>query len=81
MKLTPKPANDRGFLKAAFEDRYGAPCSIQESSLATEYAIWLGRDGNDGEPSQRMHLNQEHAAALIPLLERFVKTGRLGRKR
>lgn len=32
----------RGFTKAVFTDRYGVECSIQESSLATEGAIWLG---------------------------------------
>ena len=33
------PANDRGFLKGKFLDRYGAECSIQKSSLATEDCI------------------------------------------
>ncbi len=37
-----KPANDRGFLRGEFVDRYGAKCSLQESSLATEACIWLG---------------------------------------
>jgi len=39
---------DRGFGRIDFTDRYGAKCSIQESSLATESAIWLGV--NDAEP-------------------------------
>lgn len=34
----------RGFSVARFVDRYGVRCSIQESSLATEPAIWLGAD-------------------------------------
>jgi hypothetical protein len=34
----------RGFLNGTFTDRYGAECSIQKSSLATEDAIWLGID-------------------------------------
>lgn len=34
----------RGFGKLVFEDFYGAQCSLQESSLATEAAIWLGID-------------------------------------
>jgi len=34
----------RGFATGKFEDRYGAQCSIQKSSLATEDAIWLGVD-------------------------------------
>ena len=35
---------DRGFELGKFTDRYGTECSIQESSLATEAAIWLGVD-------------------------------------
>ena len=62
---------DRGFLRVDFVDRYDKPCSIQESSLATERAIWLGVDG------QRMHLTREHVSALLPLLQRFLETGRL----
>lgn len=33
---------DRGFVRGMFTDRYGVECSIQQSSLATESAIWLG---------------------------------------
>lgn len=40
--------NARGFMFKRFTDRYGAECSIQESSLATEAAIWLGVD--DAQP-------------------------------
>lgn len=32
----------RGFQFWEFVDRYGKTCSVQESSLATEDAIWLG---------------------------------------
>jgi hypothetical protein len=32
----------RGFVIGKFKDRSGLECSIQESSLATEAAIWLG---------------------------------------
>lgn len=35
---------ERGFAKGQFTDRYGAKCSLQTSSLATESAIWLGVD-------------------------------------
>ena len=38
----------RGFAIGHFTDRYGAKCSIQKSSLATEDAIWFGID--DPEP-------------------------------
>lgn len=93
MQTTP---TERGFQRADFTDRYGEACSIQESSLATEDAIWLGV--NDPRPkvcvpgegwkevplpegtffSGRMHLTREQVAELIPLLQRFVDTGRLG---
>jgi len=34
----------RGFNIEEFTDLYGEKCSIQESSLATEEAIWFGID-------------------------------------
>lgn len=34
----------RGFEVLRFLDHYGAPCSLQKSSLASEDAIWLGCD-------------------------------------
>ena len=66
------PANDRGFLKGKFKDRYGEDCSIQKSSLATEDCIWLGCDHET-----RMHLTQTMVADLLPLLQHFVETGEL----
>lgn len=42
-KLRIKKTN-RGFALGEFVDRYGAKCSIQKSSLATEDCIWLGVD-------------------------------------
>jgi hypothetical protein len=101
---------ERGFKNGKFTDRYGAKCSIQESSLATEDAIWLGVDDADPQimssdairmglkkptgtdtdwgwtkyelPKEvlittRMHLTQENVKELLPLLQKFVKTGRL----
>ena len=67
---------ERGFAIGSFMDRYGHSCSIQKSSLASEDCIWLGQDEAGGEPA-RMHLTQEMAADLIPLLKRFVKIGEL----
>lgn len=32
----------RGFAIAKFSDLYGAGCSIQKSSVATDDAIWIG---------------------------------------
>lgn len=34
----------RGFTLITFVDRYGVKCNIQQSSLATEDAIWLGAE-------------------------------------
>lgn len=39
---------ERGFAITNFVDRYGAMCSLQKSSLATEDAIWFGV--NDANP-------------------------------
>ena len=71
----------RGFLVGEFKDRYGAECTIQESSLATEACIWLGvNTDHNGEAVQfgRMHLTQEMARELIPILRHFARTGSLG---
>lgn len=35
---------NRGFSNKNFTDRNGVECSIQQSSLATEEAIWFGID-------------------------------------
>lgn len=90
--LTPGQT-ERGFGRIDFRDLYGSSCSIQESSLATEGALWLGVDSNghfslhppfnrdrgdrNTDTGGRMHLSQGQAAALLPLLEHFVSTGRL----
>jgi hypothetical protein len=41
MKANKKTTN-RGFGIIIFKDLYGAECSLQHSSLATQDAIWLG---------------------------------------
>ena len=38
---------ERGFGLFEFQDKYGAKCSLQDSSLATEPAIWFGVDDAD----------------------------------
>ena len=38
---------NRGFRIGVFTDLYGAKCSIQKSSLATDDAIWFGVDDAD----------------------------------
>ena len=37
-------ATGRGFELIEFTDLYGAKCSLQQSSLATEDALWFGPD-------------------------------------
>jgi hypothetical protein len=74
MNMTPSET-ERGFALGTFQDRYGAACSIQKSSLATEDAIWLGVDLEDGKG--RMHLTQDGLNKLLPILQRFVETGEL----
>jgi hypothetical protein len=77
--------SDRGFYGFEFKDLNGDKCSVQESSLATDHAIWVGCNrgthvnGPNGEEVclARMHLNREKVAELIPLLRWFVAYGEL----
>jgi hypothetical protein len=62
----------RGFAIRHFTDLYGLPCSIQESSIATEEAIWFGVD-----EARRMHLTRAHVKKLLPVLKQFVATGEI----
>lgn len=75
--LKPTP---RGLLRGDFEDRYGQQCSIQESSLATDEAIWLGVDVTlkGEEIAGRMHLTRQQIKDLLPLLRYFARNGSLG---
>ena len=73
---------ERGFRRADFADLYGAAASIQESSLVTEPALWLGLNEGvhhhvTGDCMARMHLSRDMAAALLLLLQHFVETGEL----
>lgn len=43
-----KTKTNRGFGRIDFVDRYGNSCSLQESSLASDSAIWFGVD--DAKP-------------------------------
>lgn len=54
---------NRGFSLLRFADADGAACSIQDSSLAEEACVWLGRDGADHQV--RMHLTQDMARILV----------------
>lgn len=71
----------RGQLRAEFRDRYGALCSIQESSIPGEDCVWLGVDVNfEGDELRhgRIHLTQELARQLLPVLRHFARRGALG---
>ena len=71
---------ERGFNRGEFADRYNSKCSLQESSLADEAAIWLGVDvDSEGNECSRMHLTQKQVQDLLPLLQEFVNTGSLPR--
>lgn len=74
-ELGPLEHTDRGFEIILFLDRYNASCSLQQSSLATEAAIWLGVN----QPAQqvgdcRMHLTRPHVHALVATLQRWLET-------
>jgi hypothetical protein len=78
----------RGFAVSEFTDFYGSKCSVQESSIVFPECIWLGTDVphdigrtvpypyRAGEQT-RMHLTRKMVKELIPLLQKFVETGRL----
>jgi len=61
----------RGFRTFEFEDYYGCPCRLQESSLATEAALWLGVD------REAMHLNEERVRWLVRVLSAWLEAGEL----
>jgi hypothetical protein len=62
----------RGFMVGDFRDLYGQECSIQESSSAEYYAIWIGVGGC------RMHLTNAQAKDLAAVLGKFAEDGNLG---
>lgn len=90
--LTPEfDATGHGFRVLTFQDRYGEPCTLQKSSLASENAVWFGTSGrvDVGPPwkpfplpdnalvHSRMHLTQEQVRQLLPYLQYFADTGQL----
>lgn len=77
---------ERGFEGWRFRDRYGQFCSLQNSSLATEGAIWFGventgpnLDGPSGKRNEqimaRMHLTRKQIQDLLPILHEFAEKG------
>ncbi len=73
----------KGLLRAEFQDRFGATCSVQESSFQDEDCLWLGVEvdiyGNE-IAGGRMHMTRETAKRLIPILRYFARTGKLGQE-
>lgn len=64
-----------------FTDRFGAACSIQESSYPDEECVWLGVEVDAmGEPvpNGRMHLTRDQARQLAEVLLHFSAEGTLG---
>jgi hypothetical protein len=75
-------STSKGHILGQFKDRFGADCTIQESSYPDEACLWLGVEvdsGGDAVPNGRMHLNQAQAQELIEVLRYFVNEGGLGR--
>jgi hypothetical protein len=71
----------RGLLRAEFKDRYGAECSVQESSIPGEDCLWLGVEVDfygDELRAGRMHIDRDLARQLYPVLRHFARTGSLG---
>jgi hypothetical protein len=73
----------RGFPYKEFKDKYGAVCSIQMSSIATEPCLWLGVNGKQSEefvnefkasgPYTRMHLTYDQVKKLVDDLNRWLE--------
>ena len=77
---------ERGFTYVEFRDIYGQECTLQNSSLATQGAIWLGVNntgpnltGPSGKKNEdvgaRMHLSRKQVEQLLPILIEFVTLG------
>jgi hypothetical protein len=70
--MTDKKTAQRGFDYIEFVDRYGEKCSLQESSLATESAVWFGIDN----PIPKV-LKQGHGWVRVDLPEGTLISGRM----
>src|ERR1700689_1423192 len=86
--LGPVTETAREFQIILFKDKYGTPCSLQQSSLAEfeppgSSAVWLGVDRQDGPHDgmfdaanqTRMHLDLKQAKALNAVLEQWIASG------
>lgn len=59
-----KTATNRGFGVYEFKDKYGIKCSLQDSSLATEPAIWFGV--NDPKPRIMASKTEKGGTGWVP---------------
>lgn len=57
-------ATGRGFELIEFADLYGVKCSLQQSSLATEDALWFGP--NDADPKIMASRTPEGGTGWVP---------------
>ena len=57
-------ATQRGFELIEFDDLYGVKCSLQQSSLATEDALWFGP--TDAEPKIMASKTSEGGTGWVP---------------
>ncbi len=62
---------ERGFGIVRFPDFHDQRCSLQESSLASVDAVWLGVH------TERMHLSREQVEMIIGWLQHWLTTGRV----
>jgi len=76
---------ERGFGLIKFHDMLPQVCSLQDSSLGTEAAIWFGVHefseitkslSGKKNSAARMHLTLEMVKQLLPYLQKFTGTGR-----
>ncbi len=75
-------ATKAGALLGKFKDRYGAKCSLQESSYQDELCLWIGVETDSmGEPldNGRMHVTQDQAREIAEALLHFANEGGLGK--
>lgn len=81
-----KNTTERGFGLMTFSDINHQVCTLQDSSLATEGAIWLGVSNTgpyiegpnktkNEDINCRMHLTQAMVKQLLPFLQEFAETG------
>jgi hypothetical protein len=71
-----------GSLLGKFTDRYGAQCSLQESSYQEELCLWVGVEVDamgEANPNGRMHITQDQARELAEALLYFANEGGLGK--